>query len=104
MREEPATAAEHISKALMAREVNARVLDVARRLGDLVPDENALLTFVCECSRTSCYGRVELSPSEYEEAHSEPGRSVILPTHPLLEGETEVARTERYAVIVGAAE
>ncbi len=104
MREESATAADHISKALMAREVNARVLDVARRFGDLVPDEDALLSFVCECSRTSCYGRIELSRAEYEDAHSQPGRSVILPTHPLLEGETEVARTERFAVIAGAAD
>ena len=83
----------------MAREVNERVLEVARTFGELVPHENSLLSFVCECTRAECYERLELTRSEYEQAHAQPDRFVILDTHPLVADEVEVARTDRFVVV-----
>jgi len=83
----------------MAREVNERVLEVARTFGELVPSESSLLTFVCECTRTQCYERVELTAAEFEEAHAADDRYVLLPSHDLAPDETEVLRAERYLVV-----
>jgi hypothetical protein len=98
--QERGVVAEHITKAVMAREVNERVVEIARTFGEITPGEQTLLTFVCECTRVECYERVELTRPEYEEARRGGDHYVIRPEHSLEPGEREAARTERYAVVV----
>lgn len=58
------------------REVNERVRDVARQLGQTVPYE-----FLCECANVDCTYRLELPLQVYETIRADPRQFVVLPQH-----------------------
>jgi hypothetical protein len=55
------------------------------RLEDLVSDANMdhrVVPFLCECFDARCYGRVEITLEQYDDAHVLPNTYVILTGHP----------------------
>jgi hypothetical protein len=64
--------------------------DVNKRLGEVVSRaelDGNIIPFLCECADEFCLDRIELSLSQYEDAHVLPDSYVILPGHPRIEGE-----------------
>jgi hypothetical protein len=65
--------------------------------GDLPAGESA--PFVCECADTNCWGTVELTVDEFEQAHEIDDHYSVLPGHVMPEFETVVEQQERYWVV-----
>ena len=80
------------------REVNERILELEERFGEREPAESRL-GFVCECSRSECTSRIELTTDEYREVRRKPTRFVVAPGHVDPDHERVVDERERYAVV-----
>jgi hypothetical protein len=78
------------------REVNERISDIAEGLG---LNDPAKASFVCECSRTTCTGQIELTLEEYTWVRSDGKRFVCLSGHEDPERESVVAETDRFIVV-----
>jgi len=60
------------------------------RLDDVVSGadlDGRVVPFFCECPDEKCFGRIELRPVDYEEAHMLPDTYLILTGHPRAEHE-----------------
>jgi hypothetical protein len=55
--------------------------------------------FICECADTDCWGALELSAGEFEEAHAVADHFSVLPGHVMPEFETVVDQHDRYWVV-----
>jgi hypothetical protein len=80
------------------REVNERILELEERFGEREPGEN-LIGFVCECSRSQCASRIELTVEEYRGVRSHSVRFVVVPGHVDPDHERIVADTDRFVVV-----
>ena len=81
------------------REVNEEAELVARDvLGDFDPAETEV-EFLCACGRARCDEVVLLSIAEYEAAHAEPHRFIVVPGHESLELERVVEEHASYFVV-----
>jgi hypothetical protein len=78
------------------REINERV---ERDLSAVLPSEDELLNFVCECGQRQCTDTIRLSLSEYESVRADATRFAVVPGHEITDVEDVVERTDRYAVI-----
>jgi hypothetical protein len=77
------------------REVNERVASVAdNHLGEPIR-----YAFLCECSDTGCFERVDLTLGEYESVRATPTWFVIALGHELTEIEQVVRRNDEYQVV-----
>lgn len=78
------------------REVNERV----HALNGTFPPA-VYTSWVCECSNTGCFERVELEPAEYEAVRAHPARFLIYPddSHAAPEVDRVVERHDRYWVV-----
>ncbi len=63
----------------------------------LSPDESA--PFICECADTACWGVMELSADEFEDAHDTDDHYSVLPGHVMPEFETVVEQHDHYWVV-----
>jgi hypothetical protein len=76
--------------------------DANKRLGEVVSraelDVN-IIPFLCECADEFCLDRIELSLSQYEDAHVLPDSYVILPGHPRIEGEEVLEHLGTFLVV-----
>jgi hypothetical protein len=88
-----------IRNQLFVREVNARVHSAARQLGGSAGDPAQHFEIFCECSRKSCFDRIPLSVSEYEELRSDPTAFAVVPGHELPSIEQVVERNERFLTV-----
>jgi hypothetical protein len=79
----------------LAREVNERVGEVGAAW---FADEEAI-EFVCECSRTTCDGRIHLRRSELEQVRSSPVRFAIIRAHVVEEIECVVGEAGDAVVV-----
>ena len=80
------------------REVNERILELEQSFGD--PGRGGrLLGIVCECARTGCTAKVEVSVDEYRHAREKPTRFIVAPGHVDLEFERVVIETDRFLLI-----
>lgn len=79
------------------REVNERV----HALNETFPLAAVYTSWVCECSSTGCFERVELTPAEYETVRADPARFLIYPedSHVAPEAELVAERLDRYWVV-----
>jgi hypothetical protein len=76
------------------REVNERVKEVQAGFGS-GPDPE----WVCECGDETCFDKVPLSLSEYEEVRSHDDWFLIRPGHEKLDVERIVQRRDRFFVV-----
>jgi hypothetical protein len=58
-----------------------------------------LVPFLCECADPDCFGRVEMSLTDYGEIHVRRDHYVVVRGHPLSWGEGAVEARERYDVV-----
>jgi len=79
------------------REVNERVAEVADRF--LEVENQAPVSFICECGAVTCTEPIVTSLAEYEAIRSEPTRFAVVPGHELPEIEAVVERHEGYFVV-----
>lgn len=63
----------------------------------LPPSETA--PFICECADTACWGVMELSAAEFEDAHNLDDHFSVLPGHVLPEFEAVVEQHDHYWVV-----
>jgi hypothetical protein len=87
----------------MYRTVNLE-LKQANASGDDQPDEK--LELICECGEDGCSATLELTTTEYDDAHRQRDRFVVAPGHEDEQIEHVVKRTDRFLVVdkFGAAE
>lgn len=76
------------------RDVNDRIADL---FADAVGEDRE--TFICECSRDDCSGRLELSLGEYAEVRRGGQRFIVVPGHQLDEIERVVEHRGTYLVV-----
>ena len=55
----------------------------------------------CECADEDCVAELWLTLDEWNEAKSQPNRSVVVPGHPLAAGERVIAENERFSIAEG---
>jgi len=60
---------------------------------------DAVLEVLCECGKSGCSGLITLTVAEYDDAHSQKDRFVVLPGHETVEIETIVERRPAYFVV-----
>jgi hypothetical protein len=80
------------------REVNERVVEVHRAM-DVSDTPDRLLEIFCECGRSHCTERLELTRAEYERVRADATHFVLACGHETTLVEHVVARTERYVVV-----
>ena len=80
------------------REVNERIEEVDRRLGEIAPDDSPW-EFVCECANEACFERLQLRPDEYEAVRANAAHFVIAPGHEYDVVERTISQNERFAVV-----
>jgi hypothetical protein len=61
--------------------------------------EAGLVPFICECANTRCTRTMRLTLTEYDDAHRQPRRFVIVPGHERLDGEQLVREEARFSVV-----
>ena len=80
------------------REVNERVEEVAGALA-LGEDGSLLAGFVCECGRSDCTEKIEMTLAQYEGVRSDPRRFAVIPGHEDTETARVVERHKGFAVV-----
>ena len=80
----------------MYRSVNREIEQTSERLGE---GPEARIEVLCECGKDPCSATIELTIAEYDEAHRERDRFVVVPGHEDEQIERVVTRTERYRVV-----
>jgi hypothetical protein len=74
------------------RNANERIAEKGRELGWAFP-----VPFLCECSDSSCFARLELTFAAYEQLRSHPQRYITAPGHEVT-GAIVIEQTESYAL------
>ncbi len=78
------------------RSANERLQELVQRVPG---DDGQLVPFLCECADDACLGRIDVTLTDYEEAHSEPGDYFILHGHLRTRGEEILAEADGYDVV-----
>jgi hypothetical protein len=79
------------------REVNEAIADIGSGFGLGGTDEDPI-EVVCECGRSDCFERIEVSGAAYEEIRSSGARFVLVSGHEVGTVEHVVYRTDTYVV------
>jgi hypothetical protein len=72
------------------------------RFGQLVGDRVVaarLIPFLCECADPDCLGRVEMTLADYGSVHRDRTLFVIMPGHPMVEGESSMEARLRFNIV-----
>jgi hypothetical protein len=87
----------------MYRAVN---LEVERVSGEIGGGPNDRLEILCECGEDGCDKTLDVSRAEYDQAHQQRDRFMVVPGHEDEQIEHVVKRTPKYVVVdkFGAAE
>ena len=80
----------------MYRAVNREIEQASEQLGEGSEDRIEVL---CECGEDGCSATIELTPREYDDAHRERDRFLVVPGHEDGQIEHVVERAERYLVV-----
>lgn len=80
----------------MYRAVNKKLEDATEDAGAL-PDDP--LEILCECGEPACDSKLTLTISEYEEAHGQRDRFIVVPEHEDPQMERVVVRRNQYSVV-----
>jgi len=79
------------------RAVNREIEQIS--VQELEAGRHSELEILCECGRDGCYERITLSIGDYEAAHSERDRFIVVPGHENREIERVVERAREYLVV-----
>jgi hypothetical protein len=72
------------------------------RLGDIVTRANLdgyVVSFLCECADEDCFGRIELTLFEYEQAHLLSDSYIILVGHRRVVNEDVTEKRDTYEIV-----
>lgn len=85
---------------VLFRSLNERVREVTDSLdfGGVVQDRDRE-DYLCECADETCTERVSLTRAEYERLRASPIRFAVVPSHVVVDIETVVETTDRFAVV-----
>ena len=90
-------------RAVRIAAIEARFRDINERLGrdiaGVVDHPAELVPFVCECGRSTCADRLELTLAEFEAVHADRRQFAVATGHELPDLEDVVVRHERYLVV-----
>lgn len=78
------------------RATNREIERAGQEAGD-APDQ--VMEVLCECGKEGCSGLITLTIAEYDDAHSQEDRFIVLPGHEATEIETVVDRRTSYFVV-----
>jgi hypothetical protein len=90
---------DELQERLGANESVFRQINEGIERGQWPGEEQALVSFRCECARLGCNDLVELSLRDYERVRSNPRRFIVLPGHERPDVETVVVREDGYLVV-----
>ena len=90
---------DEMQKRLGSNEAVFREINEGIERGQWPGEEDAPISFRCECARLGCNELLELSVREYERVRSNPRRFLVLPGHERLEVEVVVERRPGYLVV-----
>jgi hypothetical protein len=79
------------------RYANERLTKLVGNISSLMDDQ--LIPFLCECANDRCFGRIEATLGQYEDAHLLGNDYFILSGHPRIENEEIVEMTPAYDVV-----
>jgi hypothetical protein len=82
-----------------ANEAVFREINEGIERGQWPGEEDAPVSFRCECARLGCNELIELTVNEYESVRTNPRRFIVVPGHEQLEVETVVESRPGYLVI-----
>jgi hypothetical protein len=77
------------------REVNERIETVSKD----VPDDEALMAFLCECDNTACTEKVSATRAEYEAVRAVATHFIVLGGHEDPDVEHVALRNDRFLVV-----
>ena len=81
------------------REVNEQVVQAHRVMDVSDTDSDRLIEVFCECGRSGCKERIQLTRSEYERVRADPTQFVIAPGHEPTLVEQLIEQTARYTIV-----
>jgi hypothetical protein len=84
---------------LGANEAVFRQINEGIERGQWPGEEDAPVSFRCECARLGCNDLIELSVNEYEAVRANPRRFIVVPGHERLDAEVVVETRRGYLVI-----
>jgi hypothetical protein len=84
---------------LGANEAVFREINEGIERGQWPGEEDAPVSFRCECARLGCNDLIELTVNEYERVRANPRRFMVVPGHESLDAEVVVERRPGYLVV-----
>ena len=90
---------DELQERLGANEAVFREINEGIERGQWPGEEDALVSFRCECARLGCNDLVELSVRDYEAIRSHARRFILRPGHERIDVEEVVERTPAYLVV-----
>jgi hypothetical protein len=88
-----------VQARLGANEAVFREINEGIERGQWPGEEDAPVSFRCECARLGCNELIELSIRQYEHVRSNPRRFIVLPGHERLDAELVVERHHGYLIV-----
>jgi hypothetical protein len=77
------------------RKVNERIETVSQA----VPQDDAMMEYLCECDRPDCYDKVKATREEYESVRAEATHFIVLPGHDDPTVERVALANERFMIV-----
>ena len=90
---------DNVQERLGANEAVFREINEGIERGQWPGEEDAPVSFRCECARLGCNELIELSVRSYERVRSNPRRFIVLPGHERLDVEIVVERNHGYLIV-----
>ncbi|HEY2161286.1 MAG TPA: hypothetical protein VGH24_08270 [Solirubrobacteraceae bacterium] len=89
----------YTKERLGANEAVFREVNEGIERGQWPGEEDAPVSFRCECAQLGCNDLIELSVNEYEGVRANPRRFIVVPGHERLEAEVVVERRPSYLIV-----
>lgn len=90
---------DELQERLGANEAVFREINEGIERGQWPGEEDAPISFRCECARLGCNDLVELSVREYERVRSNPRQFIVLPGHEHEDVELIIERHPGYLIV-----
>jgi hypothetical protein len=89
----------YTKERLGANEAVFREINEGIERGQWPGEEDAPVSFRCECAQLGCNDLIELSVNEYEGVRANPRRFIVIPGHERLDAEVVVERRPGYLIV-----
>ena len=81
------------------REVNEQIWKTDASFAAPGEESGRYLEFLCECDKSDCIERIELTAPEYESVRAEPDQFALAPGHKDGTVESVILETERFVIV-----